>query len=65
MHLLFALPLVFILALMAYIYYYDIQDKKLMEDITFRPPTKEEQAIDALIAMCLTKEDKDADPRLR
>jgi hypothetical protein len=44
---------------MIYNYYYDSKDKKLMEDIFFRPSTKEELALDALIAMSLRKEDRD------
>ena len=60
MHLLFGLPLVFIIGFVIYIYYVDRKDKKLMESMTFNARTKEELALDALIAMSLRKEDKDA-----
>lgn len=59
MHLLFGLPLVFIVIFIIVLYYYDNKDKKLMEDIDFKARTKEELALDALITMSLRKEDKD------
>lgn len=61
MHILLGLPLIFIIALMIYNYYYDKKDEKLMEKtVSISPRTKEELALDALITMSLRKEDRDA-----